>query len=111
MYAEVIIQIDGRTVATLNQEIQGTAFEREHQIECVQQRVGCVIAEKELQQIADSVAPPKCCGRPMKNSAPRKSMSRQCSERCISRDGDIAAEFVSEACSPQTKRSVLPVIE
>ena len=72
MYAEVIIQIDGRTVATLNQEIQGTAFEREQQIECVQQRVGCVIAEKELQQIADSVAPPKCCGRPMKNCGPEE---------------------------------------
>src|SRR5436190_4768144 len=67
MHAEVIIQINGRTVATLKQEIQGTAFEREQQIGRVQQRLGCVIAEKEFQEIADSVPPPKCCGRPMKN--------------------------------------------
>jgi hypothetical protein len=70
MHVEVIIQIDGQTVATVKQELQGTAFEREHQVERLEQRVGCAILEQGLQQIADTVAQPTCCGHPMKNCGP-----------------------------------------
>jgi hypothetical protein len=73
MQVELIIQVDGRTVATVNQEIEGTAFERELQTERLQQRVGCVVMEQGLQQIADSVAQPTCCGRAMKNCGPEST--------------------------------------
>jgi hypothetical protein len=70
MHVEVIIHVDGRTVATLKQEMQGTTFEREQQVEHLQQRVGRVITEEGLQQIANAVSQPTCCGRPMKNCGP-----------------------------------------
>lgn len=70
MQAEIIIRIDDRTVATVKQELSGTAFEREQQGERLKQRVGCVVAEQSLQQLADSVAQPTCCGRRMKNCGP-----------------------------------------
>jgi len=72
MHAEVIIRIDGQTVATLKQEIEGSAFEQERQIERVQQRIGGVLTESGFQRIADSVAAPGCCGRPMKNCGPEE---------------------------------------
>lgn len=70
MQVKVIIQVDGRTVATVKQELEGCAYEREHQAELLKQRVGCVVMEQGLQQIADSITQPACCGRAMKNCGP-----------------------------------------
>lgn len=70
MHVEVIIQIDGHTVATLKQELQGAVFDQEQQVERLQQRMSCVVLEQGLQQIADAVAQPSCCGRRMKNCGP-----------------------------------------
>lgn len=70
MQVEMIIQIDGRVVATVAQELVGTAFEREQQTERLLQRVGCVVDEQALQEIADAVTQPQCCGRGMKNCGP-----------------------------------------
>src|SRR5262245_9643622 len=70
MQVKVIIQVDGLTVATVKQELAGCAYEREHQAEHLKKRVGCVVMEQGLQQIADSITQPACCGRAMKNCGP-----------------------------------------
>ena len=67
MHVEVIIQVDGRTVATVKQDVEGAAFDQEHQVELLEHRVGCVLLEQGLQELADAAARPDCCGRPMKN--------------------------------------------
>ena len=67
MHVEVIIRIDGRDLATVKSEIRGAAREREEQIQELKQRVGGPVMEQALQEIADAVPRPICCGRSMKS--------------------------------------------
>ncbi len=67
MQIDVIIRIDGRDVATVKKEIGGTARGQEEQVQELKQRVGGVVLEQALQEIADAVPCPTCCGRPMKS--------------------------------------------
>lgn len=70
MQIDVIIRVEGRTVAEVREELTGTAFELEQRVERLQQRVGCVILEQGFQDHVDRVSPPVCCGRCMKNCGP-----------------------------------------
>jgi hypothetical protein len=67
MHVEVIIRIDGRDVAIVKREITGAAREREEQVEELKQRVGGAVLEQALQEIANAVPRPTCCGHGLKS--------------------------------------------
>lgn len=55
MNVEIIVRIDGREVAVVNQETAGVAIEREAQTELLKDRVGQAILEETFSELAQSL--------------------------------------------------------
>ena len=72
MNVEVIIRIDGREVACLNDQIETSeSLPLEQQTEQLKDRVGQVVLEVGFQKCANQLRHPCCCGRPMRNHGKR----------------------------------------
>jgi hypothetical protein len=64
---QITVQIDGRQGETLEAEVRGNAAQREEQTHRLGKQVGCVVTRQALQEAADHVRRPCCCGRAMDN--------------------------------------------
>ena len=100
MHVEVIIRIDGMDRATVKSEITGTARGREEQVEELKQRVGVPVMEQAVQEIANSVPRPVCCGRPM-HSRGRASLT------VLSLSGEVYIERQRYRCRT-CRREIYP---
>jgi Uncharacterised protein family (UPF0236) len=72
MVVQITVQIDGREVQQLRQEVTGTAAEREEQAHRVGKEVGRVVGEEALAEAAAAARHPSCCGRRMENKGKRR---------------------------------------
>jgi len=73
MNVEVIVRIDGREVASLEQVLQTeTGLELEEQTERLKDRLGQVVLEVGFGRLAAGVRRPCCCHRPMENRGRRR---------------------------------------
>lgn len=86
MNVEIIVRIDGREVACVNQAVESTTeLVLEEQVERVKDRVGQVVLEVGFTQLAADVRRPWCCGRRMENKG----------QRCVSvmsQSGEVVLE-------------------
>lgn len=69
MNVEIIVRINGRAVAVVEQQLTGDALEREQQNERLKDRVGQVVLEEGFAELAGTLRRPCCYGKPMKNMA------------------------------------------
>ena len=60
---EVIVRKDGREVGSFQVDVSGTAAEREEQVLEAGRRVGRILLEPALQEVADAAVVMRCCGR------------------------------------------------
>lgn len=67
MFVKFTVEIDGREVGTLKQELSGSACEVEEQLRQVLRGTGQIVLERSFLEIADQASAPKCCGRAMSN--------------------------------------------
>lgn len=85
MKVEVIVRIDGREVATVDQSVWGEAIEIEQQTETLKDRIGQVVLEVGFTQLATTLRKPCCCGKVM------KSKGRRC-VTIMSQSGEVTFE-------------------
>lgn len=72
MNVEVSVRIDGREVACVKSEMEtAEALPFQEQTERVKNRVGVVLLEVGFEKLAQSLNPPCCCGRRMRNHGRR----------------------------------------
>lgn len=72
MNAEIIIRIDGREEACINNPIEMTdSLSLEQQVERLKDRAGQVLLEIGFQKLAQELRHPHCCGRRMENKGKR----------------------------------------
>jgi hypothetical protein len=91
MLVQITIQIDGREVGIVQQELQGAAQELEEQTLQCQRRVGRVILEQGFNRISRGIRHPTCCGRVMKNRGQRcRTIQTQ--------DGEVVVERTRYRC-------------
>jgi hypothetical protein len=68
MDVEITVEVDGRKVATVKQDLAtDAALSLEEQVERVKDRVGGVVLEAGFEEFAAGLRRPCCCGRPMEN--------------------------------------------
>lgn len=72
MVIQITVQIDGREVERVEQEILGTPAEREEQTHRLGKQVGRTAAEHALAEAAGQARHPCCCGRSMQNKGRRR---------------------------------------
>jgi hypothetical protein len=72
MQVEISVRIDDREVACVKQQIStAQALPLEEETERAKDRVGQVLLEAGLQDLAENVSHPRCCGRSMRNQGKR----------------------------------------
>ena len=72
MLVQITLQIDGREVERIQQEILGTPAEREEQTHRLGKQVARTAAEHALAEAAAQARHPCCCGRSMQNKGRRR---------------------------------------
>jgi len=71
MLVQFTVEVDGKVVGAVQQELSGSAAEMEEGLRQTHQRTGRIVMERVLQQVALQVRTPRCCGRAMKNCGQR----------------------------------------
>lgn len=73
MKVEIIVRIEGREVACVNQSVEcASELLMEEQVERVKDRVGQVLLEVGFTELAAAMRHPCCCGRRMENRGKRR---------------------------------------
>lgn len=71
MNVQVVVRIDGREVATFNDDVCGQPIEIEQQTEALKDCVGRIVLADAFSQFDASLRRPCCCGKPMQKKGRR----------------------------------------
>lgn len=67
MFVKITVECDNREVGNFSQELSGTPTEIEESLRTLCQRVGRGVLSRALQEFAEAVPAPTCCGERMRN--------------------------------------------
>ena len=67
MLVKFTVEMDGREVGIVEQELSGTAAGIEEQVRQIHQQTGRMVLDISFQQIAKAIPAPTCCGHKMEN--------------------------------------------